>query len=174
MKFLPLLALLVLPGCIGARINPDTEAAEVALSLPASTARVKTLERELVKAQEAAAQADQNLYAATKTLVEGAQTDLAGATARFEGAKAEARAEADAQVAEVERKIQDMDLLDLLPNQAADWVLALLGIGTVGAGGATVASRRRRGVGLLTGKPKAAATAGTSSAGTVKVGPPPA
>lgn len=124
----------MLGGCVRGRINDDTGAAEVSVSLPASTERVRALEQEVVKA-----------YDATAALVAESQTDLAGALARFEEEKKG-----------LEATIAEQDLLDLLPESVVDWGALLLGVGVTGGAGATVASRKRRGVGLLSGKPKRA------------------
>lgn len=173
MRALLILLPLLLAGCVRGRIT-DEGTASLSVSPLASLERVRAMEDELVKAKEEAAAANAKMYGDTAALVERSQTDLAGALTNFAAAKEAAAKEAAEQVARVEATIAEHDILDLLPESLVDWAAVLLGIGGVGAGGATIASRRRRGVTLLTGKPKAiGVTAGTSSAAKSVAAPAP-
>lgn len=153
-----LLALFVcalgLPGCVTGRLSPGGEGVDVGFSLPASADRVAQVEQSLQRARGEVDESIAQTRTDTATLVKDAQVNLGDALRAFEQRSQDMAAATQAQRDQLERELESFGLEDLLGDDLLNWVLALLGISLPGALGATALSRKRRGVGVLSGKPK--------------------
>lgn len=151
-----LLVGLALCGCVTGRLSPGGEGVDVGLSFPASADRVAQVEQSLQRARSEVDESIAQTRVDTATLVQGAQTDLAGALTAFEQRSAQMASEAEAQRGQLQAELESFGIEDLVGDEAINWILAILGISLPGALGATALSRKRRGLGLLSGKAKTA------------------